>query len=561
MAGVLAALSAVFVAAGARSVGVEPSSSALATPAPCLPRPSGSLPPLLYVADVSPLSPDEQLMFAALEGLVNRHGPQIYLEGEAPDTTSAAWLALGVVPMPSQTVAPYSLLTTFRSFLGGLVVWDPQLAIDTENVATTIAGVDGLLPVSPALAAQLQQAPYDIPVVLDLRSEHFSGRAAAYQWALQHYGPPHSRVLAWLGGTSNGLRDLIVACQGFVFQADPELDATLVDQILGSYPPMTPVFGYPCLGDAVLSTTQKLDGTGVPACEPIGVGEISESGKYLIPADLSTNLSVHAAFAPSVQAPSWNQTPLVPDPTKTYVTFVISDGDNVGYNEEYLLQPQWQDPAHGQIPMGISVSPWLDVYAPNLYAHYVQTMTPDDVLVSGPSGGGYVYPGEDPDLASYLAQTRALMDLTGLETPWILDNGYAYSPSPAVIDAYVQALHPPGIFTDYFGWITSNPPAFSFDDGVPVAHAVWGSCVADTVGRVQLTATSTPTRPAFIFVALDTWQMGFSSAMTVMSQLGPGYQVVRPDQFFALLKGAKNAGLVPASPTIPSFSTSPYCVP
>ncbi|HAM01102.1 MAG TPA: hypothetical protein DCQ30_02570 [Acidimicrobiaceae bacterium] len=558
---VAAAAALLFAVAPLSDRGVRPAVSVTPGPQPCFPR-SSQMPSTLYVADVGRLSSDEQLMYAALQGIVNRSGPQIYLEGEGSDTTSGLWLAKGAVPLPTETVAPAELLTRFASYVKGLVVWDPSLAVDTENVATTIAGTDGLLPVSPTLAAQLLAPPYNLAIRVDLRNEHFTGRDQAYAWAMTHFGFPDSRVLAWIGGTGNGLRDLIVACRGFAFQADPELDVALVEQILRGYPPLTPVFGYPCLDDEILSATEHTDGTGIPVCEPAGVSEISESGKYLIPADLSTNLTVHAAFPPSVRAPPWDDRPQAPDPTKTYVTFVISDGDNVGYNEQYMLDHQWSDPGHGHIPMGVSISPWLDVYAPNLYAYYVDTTTPEDVLLAGPSGGGYAYPGEEADLSGYLGQTQALMDQAGLSTPWILDNGYASSPSPPVIDDYVRTLHPPGIFTDYFGWTIPNPPAVSFDQGVPVAHAVWGSCVADTVGRIRLTAATAPTRPNFVFVALNTWQMSFSSAMTVMSELGPNYVVVRPDQFFELIRGAGQVVPTVAPPsTSPSPPATNYCVP
>ena len=530
--------------------------AAEAAPSSCVPRPS-VLPSTLYVANVSGLTVDEQLMFAALEGIVNRRGPRIYLEGEVSDTTSATWLSDGVVPMPTETVRPYDLLTRFASSVRGLVVWDPHLSADTQNVATTIAGRENLLPVSPALVASLKAAPYNLRVRVDLRREHFASRAQAYDWALARFGWPRTRVLAWLSGDRNGLRDLLVACHGFVFQADPELDSGLVQRILDTYPSETPVFGYPCLDDRIYKSTT------VPACEPFGVGEISRSGKFLIPTDLAVNLSVHAAFPATAESPVWDDHVQTPDPTKTYVTFVISDGDNVGYNEEYLQGTQWTDPAHGSIPMGISMSPWLGVYAPRIYAHYVQGMTANDALVAGPSGAGYVYPGFDPDLGSYLAQTSNLLGLDGLKAVWILDNGYAYSPSPLVVDRYVTALHPSGIFADYFGWAVPNPPATSFDGGVPVVHAVWGSCIADTLGRIQLAAASYPTRPAFVFVALDTWTMGFSSAKQVMTQLGPGYVAVRPDRFIGLLKGAGLLGTGrPTAPPIPHGSSpSSYCAP
>src|SRR5205807_6075961 len=156
-----------------------------------------------------------------------------------------------------------------------------------------------------------------------------------------------------------------------------------------------------------------------------------------------------------------------------------------------------------------------------------RTLRSDEVLVGGPSGAGYVYPGLDPDLDGYLRQTRRLLALAGLRTTWILDNGYAASPSPVTTERYVAALHPAALFADYFGWIVPNPPAVSFASGVPVLHALWGggptpgfSVVDATAGKIRLAAASFPGRPAFVVVALNTWEMGASQAQQVMAQLG-----------------------------------------
>jgi hypothetical protein len=88
--------------------------------------------------------------------------------------------------------------------------------------------------------------------------------------------------------------------------------------------------------------------------------------------------------------------------------------------------------------------------------------------------------------------------------------------------------------------------------------------VANAVGRTELAAATYSSRPAFVFVALNTWTMGFASARQVMSELGPNYVAVRPDHFLGLLKGAGPLGAgAPAGPPPGSSSPSPssYCPP
>src|SRR5260370_36074092 len=69
-------------------------------------RPTGSRgsPAPLLVSDVSRLSADERLLFAALQGIAHRRRPRVYLTGV--DDTAAQWPPLAV-PLPTATPAPY----------------------------------------------------------------------------------------------------------------------------------------------------------------------------------------------------------------------------------------------------------------------------------------------------------------------------------------------------------------------------------------------------------------------------------------------------------------------
>src|SRR5207253_5363332 len=142
----------------------------------------------------------------------------------------------------------------------------------------------------------------------------------------------------------------IVARRGFAFEADPDADHDLVMHILDEFPRVTRVFGYPWFD------TPFYEHTGLAENEAIGVGEISQAGKLLIPSADSTNLTVHAAFRPVPQTPPWDDRPRAPDPSRTYVAFLLSDGDNLGYDAQALRTRHWDDRARGSIPMGVSIS-------------------------------------------------------------------------------------------------------------------------------------------------------------------------------------------------------------
>lgn len=510
----------------------------------------------LLVADVSGLSPADQVTFAALQGLVNRDAAEVWLTGYAPHPGTPVDVAdpvlRGIVGRPEQEVSTDDLLTRFADDIEGLVVWDPGLLIDTQNVATSLAGQLDALPVSPRLARRLARAPYDLPVLADLRDERFASRADAYRWALDQLPDGHEWAFpAWIGdsqgagaGDEPALRDWVVANCGFAFEANVATEGPLVQRILGEFAPGSAVYGYLFYADEAY-----LAG-GAPVLESASVAAISEAGLRLIPTVDSYNLTVLSQTRSDDPMSAWDSRPRTPEPDGRYVTFIVSDGDNVSYDQYHLLTDVWPAREQAGIPIGVTVSLELPRLAPALWDHYVTTAGPDTVLVAAPSGAGYAYPSMMPDLDGYLELTAPLLRDTGLRSIWLLDNGGLASPDPSTTDAYADRLPLDALFADYAsfagGVVTPNPPAISFagEDEVPVVHGVFGLGVELAVEQIRRTTALAGDGPGFVFVGLNAWEMGPGEARQVMDRLGPGYTAVRPDEFIGLLAGARRDGLL-----------------
>jgi GxGYxYP_N second domain len=60
--------------------------------------------------------------------------------------------------------------------IAGIVIYDTAL-IDTVNLATAIAGIENGLVASPAQATVLMAAPYNLPVIADLQTNHARSRS------------------------------------------------------------------------------------------------------------------------------------------------------------------------------------------------------------------------------------------------------------------------------------------------------------------------------------------------------------------------------------------------
>jgi hypothetical protein len=517
----------------------------------------GPVPSPLLVADVSGLSGGDQVTLASLQGLANRDEARVWLTGFAPhDGTPVdeadAILRDEVVKRSEEEVGPWELVERLSGSVDGLVVWDPALLIDTQNVATSLAGQLDALPVSPETAAKLSKAPYRFETLVDLRDQKFTSRTAAYEWALGQLPEGRSWSFpAWIGdglglgtGDEPALRDWVVANRGFAFEANAGTEPELLDEILTTFPPGSPVYGYLFFAD------EAYKNGGIPVLESISVTAISRTGMYLVPTVDTYNMTVLSQTESTGSMPDWDSQVRAPEPNGKYVTFILSDGDNVSYTQNLLVARTWPNPDRQKVPLGISVSLQLQHLSPALWDYYVTTAGEQSVLVAAPSGAGYAYPSSMPNLPDFLDQTEELMESSGLRSLWILDNAAAASPSPGTADAFADALDLDGLFADYVsfagGGVTPNPPAISFagTDEVPMIHDVFALDVDQAVDQITKTIALAGDGPGFVFVGMNAWEMGPTEALEIMERLGPEYTAVRPDHFIGLVEGARDADLL-----------------
>lgn len=145
--------------------------------------PTFAQPRHLDVVDLTQTSGDINLLFATLEGLINRKEPRIYLIEGKLEEGKMTWLNEIKVPYKVHK-DPWTVLKKYFREVKGTIIYDPEL-LDTTNVATTLAGLRDGVVVSPELAAKLSAAPYRLPVLEDLRGR-FDSALDAYTWQFQN---------------------------------------------------------------------------------------------------------------------------------------------------------------------------------------------------------------------------------------------------------------------------------------------------------------------------------------------------------------------------------------
>ncbi len=503
----------------------------------------------LDVYNINSASHEVQLTVATLVGLINRPQPRVYLLTRGDDTF---WLKAALSSIP-QTVSQlgrddilHALLTKYRSLVRGLIIYDPTLS-DSINVATTMAGQrDGII-VTPAQAQELQKGPYNLSILADLRIYKWTNRLQAYRWAkdnLLRDASPH--LVAGLDPNMTALvRTFLVASRAFIYWLNPPgflpnpavgllSERCLMRQILQSYAPGTGHFGWFIQ-------------------EGSGVSLTSRSALPVFASDYFSNLEVWTSVQnvqPTMPVPQ--QVKQTPDSNKIYVSFTMSEGDNLQYIEEGLLH-LWQDPNRGAIPIGWPIPSVLPQAAPAMLDYYTRTATPNDEFIAGPSGVGYMYPSDWPrdQLSAFLEHSGRLMQSMNLTTLEVLDSNFGQDinlmlraifkgSGIALIDRnlqkrYAEELRPFGVRGILSGGGQNNA-SYNTYSGVPVYQNLGtASSIDEAVSMIKEGAEDYKGRPVLLNLYVLAWKMTPSDLKQVSIQLGGDYEVVTPGTLLSMI--------------------------
>ncbi len=497
----------------------------------------------LVVFDLRTYPPDWQLLLLTLQGIVNRRRPEIYYLFNPTDSFWLDWMRRRGWINKTETISdPNELISRYRDRIKGMIITDPMLPA-SKNIATMIAGVEDGVVVSPRIAGRLS-----MPVIADLRGR-WKSNVEAYGWAFDNlWDRLNHHVIACSWPDHLGLRDYLVQHRIFIFwisgpidgakrYASPDDEVRLMERLLARMPVNIPVMSYPWAGKDV--------GIG----EGPGVTLFSEFGKYLVGSINCSNLSVHSG----IRIPKFKQRIPPPVPPlqreKVYLSFIISDGDNLPVLTVSNFPQLWRDPVRGKLPLGWTISPSACMLIPDIVDYYYSTATDQDRFLGAVSGIGYAYPDSygkrfrEQDrrrvFDEFLDQTRIYMERMDLEEIWIMGVS-----REDLIGRYAERIpFLKAIFPDYGRRVMSYDEAtYPTSRNVPVFHAVTGWSEGISRGEQienlvsQIRAITPSERPAFMHLFVLNWFADLRILQEILNRLGPEYVAVRPDHLAALYR-------------------------
>lgn len=476
---------------------------------------------------------DEAIAAACMQGLANRDSANIYLvceDDEKHRTGAPGYDRFGSrITRPRAT--PWFWLDKMREegrwlngreykklcsidelfeitkeHINGAVIWDTEVP-STVNVATTVAGVEGLIVMSEEFFEDFGKR-HGLEIKCDLRGK-FDGRITgsakvdAYNWAIENYLEKelcsnrlianlndawHTRQFGW---TTYCLeRDRIIAEKAFCFELSPweyfnPKDEP--DEPLGlEKATMLKIFETVCKNSKGNNMTEFFGFFNIEKLEDgqkNGVLTEWEQVHLMSPYNVYQNTVVNDVYnqsfhkwaprGPLKQGRPFEEKELE---NKVYLCIQICDMDSATPLYDTMIQ-LWHDERRGELPLAWGINPNLAETYPDLFEYFYSTRSDNDYFCADAGAAGYFNASRIPDehWDTVIKHCKYWYDETDMTiSGMVLDGDH---PTKKVLSSYAK-FSPDGfcsLVSGYHGGRNIRPSRQIFD-GMPVSHMTIAGC-------------------------------------------------------------------------------------
>ena len=497
----------------------------------------------ITVIKASVLSDAQRHAVIALQGLVARDNPQIFIDfGYATNTNAINELEKAgyKIVRNDESGNPWnfiSLITKFKSYIAdsGYTLYAKTDDHGQLNTAINLATLNGWLPVTPA----------DEETVIQLGLEKkadISGDNIDLKYLKNFYKEYKDEfrndALVHMYHYAMGMRDFAVQQKIFVmYIEDADYKARLFrDSVMKDLEPSASIFGW-CQYEIKFTECA------------------SRYGHYVIPSDHSYNLSILASFnATDEKFESAFDDQVQLDPTKHYVAIVYSDGDNLqwiqnGFGEFHT----WQ--SYGlKTPVSWTFAPIASELA-DVDVKRTLANSNNATFITGPSGGGYarIMNMNSKELEAFSDYTASVMLDSGLEIMTFLDEikyetfdssmqkRLSYFSRYNNIKGGILQLDP----DNYAGgggrvYFSNDKPfvtvGFSLWHPSGNADEVTNEWIAEQAAIINAKPADIKTINGYTVINVHPWTVGPDDLAYFISQLDDGVEVVAVDELLAAVE-------------------------
>ena len=356
----------------------------------------------IYVLDAMAMSYEDIMTATTLQGLVNRTSPQIFLDyrtyNNDPNYNNiddeVEYLEL--LEAKGRTLVYTTLdklLLQFVDYYKGVIVGDCFATNYNENVATSLAGVlDGVYMTETRFNKMRDDIKKDVLFRLDNR---FESSVDAYMWMWNTYGDLFSKtVLFHTSAAAQSDGHITRACRDYAVMSRAFTFCTTDVQTLADYDFYMSIFASTAPNTAVIGR----GGGCFPEFEMFHI--CGQFAKYFTYGFSTPNMSLFNSLeiGELKQKEPYEQTKL--EKNTVYVTFDISEGDNLSWDYHLWMHNFADEAARDNIAKGYSFCGALYYVAPAILENFYAKATPNDYFfldgggisnLSSPDDFGFLY--------------------------------------------------------------------------------------------------------------------------------------------------------------------------
>ncbi len=473
----------------------------------------------LNVISGSSLNDAQKVLISTLQGIAAKtSSEQIYIDEGGPSSVWKEYLRKQYhVSVSNKTFS--EIISRYKSLgiIKGYIVYNRTVEKRSVTAATALCGPTNAIAVDKSIENDI--------IMMGITNKLFDVSDKTEKWVYENYLKAFTKNNAaeLSHDINHHLRDYISLTNAFVFyDGITDWRTTILKGLdAGAY-----CFGY---GDNEFKMVENA----------------SQQGISMLPTDMAANL---APLSSIYNAEGLKQRAPVADVTTEenvhYVTFLVSDGDNIAYNL-WSQQQYFSNPLRGSFAVGYTISPSLYDLAPPALRWYFENSTSNDYFICGPSGSSYIFPSKMPSdkLEAYTEKLNEFLGKTGLNICNILDQGAINKME--VWDKYLSQPNIDALIYTGYGESPKGSIQFS-SNGKPVIEQrdnLWEGLEEENT--VIKNINSRPADPynkdGYTLVFVHTWTKDLSNIKTVVDALNSNVRVVTPDVFVKLInKNLKN---------------------
>jgi len=473
---------------------------------------SSIIPDSLFLVFDDHFNEDQIFTIQTLQGVLSKTKPKIYRD---MGTGSSIWIEdlknnYGVFVDETYSDDFLGLISKFKSDINGYVLYDENC----KNKAISLCGLFNSIAIKVNYKNLLDSL--NINYLDDARSytnhsfhnnfkDHFSKKTLIYQ------NPEKSNFL----GDYSIFSKAAYFFEPFHSQVSIDLFERMDDNSV--------VFGW-----------------GVDEYQTIRMG--SNNSVITQPADYAANLSTLCNFNSVIKQKNHSSNTTIEE-NKHTVCFVMSDGDNLQWLLNWFItDSRWfGNTNRGKENIGWTINPSLSELAPTVMNKIYETAKHNsnakDYFIAGPSGMGYIFADEYPQLSSYCSLLNDYMKKSDLKIVNLIGNDFndLYF-FPYLVQDNIEGL----FYYDYANYSKHNGE-ISFLNNKPIITArynLWGGfestiSLAEKINELPKDPNS---KNGYSLIPVHNWSNSVDSILACINGFDENVRVVSPDEFLNLVK-------------------------